>query len=271
MLYEIAPVFDVQRAQAGDLPHEQPSLVSIGAYGNGVDFYLIRDIVIDILSQFGVRGEDRSGAEPYHHPGRAAKLMAGDRCIATVAEAAPRTSCRRLEIPRRTIIAEVNLEMLCELHGGGACARMPRVPAVTRDIAGHGGAQPFGSVLHVRKTGGALAKKQCLTSRRSAFRQEVYGVRGRHRRKPALMQKILAARETAGAAQRVSLWEAPAEKIAMLNERIGPEAARFAVLGRSLPILHGAFHPQFQLFDAAGLERGLSTCHYFRRNTSDVR
>lgn len=85
MLYEIAPVFDVTERKPGDLPHEQPSLC-IGAYGDGVDFYLIRDIVMDMLAQFGVMVKVIPGAEPYHHPGRAAKLMAGDRCIATVAE-----------------------------------------------------------------------------------------------------------------------------------------------------------------------------------------
>ena len=60
MLYEIAPVFDVTERKPGDLPHEQPSLC-IGAYGDGVDFYLIRDIVMDMLAQFGVHGEGYSG------------------------------------------------------------------------------------------------------------------------------------------------------------------------------------------------------------------
>ena len=111
---KIAPVFDVTERKPGDLPHEQPSLC-IGAYGDGVDFYLIRDIVMDMLAQFGVMVKVIPGAEPYHHPGRAAKLMAGDRCIATVAELHPNVM-QAFEITRRTIIAEVNLEMLCTLH-----------------------------------------------------------------------------------------------------------------------------------------------------------
>ena len=160
MLYEIAPVFDVSARKPGDLPHEQPSLC-IGAYGNGVDFYLIRDIVIDMLSQFGVQAKIVPGAEPYHHPGRAAKLMAGDRCIATVAELHPNVM-QAFEITRRTIIAEVNLEMLCELHTKvGHVRALPKFPAVTRDIAlvmEEG--TTVGSVLDViRKTGGALLEK----------------------------------------------------------------------------------------------------------------
>ena len=160
MLYEIAPVFDVSARKPGDLPHEQPSLC-IGAYGDGVDFYLIRDIVIDMLSQFGVQAKIVPGAEPYHHPGRAAKLMVGDRCIATVAELHP-TVMQAFEITRRTIIAEVNLEMLCELHTKvGHVRALPKFPAVTRDIAlvmEEG--TTVGSVLDViRKTGGALLEK----------------------------------------------------------------------------------------------------------------
>ena len=159
-LYEIAPVFDVSARKPGDLPHEQPSLC-IGAYGDGVDFYLIRDIVIDMLSQFGVQAKIVPGAEPYHHPGRAARLMVGDRCIATVAELHPNVM-QAFEITRRTIIAEVNLEMLCELHTKvGHVRALPKFPAVTRDIAlvmEEG--TTVGSVLDViRKTGGALLEK----------------------------------------------------------------------------------------------------------------
>lgn len=87
--------------------------------------------------------------------------MAGDRCIATVAELHP-TVMQAFEITRRTIIAEVNLEMLCELHTKvGHVRALPKFPAVTRDIAlvmEEG--TTVGSVLDViRKTGGALLEK----------------------------------------------------------------------------------------------------------------
>ena len=45
----------------------------------------------------------------------------------------------------------------------------------------------------------------------------------------------------------------------MLNERIGPETARFAVLGQSLPHTWSPYIHN-SLFDAAGLRRGLSAC-----------
>jgi len=160
MLYEISPVFDVNTRKPGELPHERSTLC-IGAYGAEVDFYLIRDIVLDMLARFGVTCEIIPGAEPYHHPGRAARLMAGDACIATVGELHPDTMTA-FEITKRTVIAEVNLEMLCELRSKvGHVRSLPKFPAVTRDIAlVMDEATTVGSVLTaIRKAGGAMLEQ----------------------------------------------------------------------------------------------------------------
>jgi len=157
MLYEISPVFDMSAYQPGELPHEQPMLC-IGAYGPEVDFYRIRDIVLDMLARFGVSCEIIPGAEPYHHPGRAAKLMVGDICLANVAEVHPATMAA-FEISKRTVIAEVNLERLAELRCKmGHVHALPKFPAVTRDIAlVMDEKTTVGSVLSsIRKAGGAL-------------------------------------------------------------------------------------------------------------------
>ena len=157
MLYEISPVFDMSSYKQGDLPHEQPMLC-IGAYGPKVDFYLVRDIVLDMLARFGVTCEIIPGAEPYHHPGRAAKLMVGDVCLANVAEVHPATMAA-FELTKRTVIAEVNLELLGELRCKmGHVHALPKFPAVTRDIAlVMDEKTTVGSVLaSIRKAGGAL-------------------------------------------------------------------------------------------------------------------
>ncbi len=157
MLYEISPVFDMSAYQPGELPHEKPMLC-IGAYGPKVDFYTVRDIVIDLLARFGVACDVVPGAEPYHHPGRAAKLMAGDTCLANVAEVHPSTMAA-FEITKRTVIAEVNLEMLGEIRCAmGHVKALPKFPAVTRDIAlVMDEKTTVGAVLaSIRKAGGAL-------------------------------------------------------------------------------------------------------------------
>ena len=160
MLYEISPVFDVNARKDGELPHER-SMLCIGAYGAQVDFYLVRDLVLDMLDRFGVTCEIVPGAEPYHHPGRAARLMAGDACIATVGELHP-DAMGAFDVTKRTVIAEVNLELLCELRTKmGHVRSLPRFPAVTRDIAlVMDEATTVGSVLAaIRKAGGALLEQ----------------------------------------------------------------------------------------------------------------
>ena len=160
MLYEIAPVFDVTERKDGELPKEH-SMLCIGAYGPKVDFYLVRDIVMDMLARFGVESEIVVGAEAYHHPGRAAKLMVGDACIARIGELHPATAAA-FEVSKRTMLAEVDLKMLGELRAKmGHVRSLPKYPAVTRDIAlVMDEATTIGSVLKViRKAGGALLEK----------------------------------------------------------------------------------------------------------------
>ncbi len=160
MLYEISPVFDINGRKEGELPHERSTLC-IGAYGSNVDFYTIRDIVMDMLNRFGVDCTVVPGAEPYHHPGRAAKLMADDFCLATVGELHP-DAMAAFEITKRTVIAEVNLEKLAQLRTKmGHVRNLPKFPAVTRDIAlVMDEATTVGSVLtDIRRAGGALLEQ----------------------------------------------------------------------------------------------------------------
>ena len=157
MLYELAPVFDATQRGAGEQPRELASLC-VGAYGERVDFYLIRDIVLDMLARFGVNAEVVPGAEPYHHPGRAAKLMVGEAQIGSVAEVHPDVMAG-FELTRRTIIAEVDLELLGEIRTRMEQVKsLPKFPAVTRDIAlVMDEKTTVGSVLAViRKAGGAM-------------------------------------------------------------------------------------------------------------------
>ncbi len=160
MLYEIAPIFDITQKKEDGLPLEY-SMLCIGAYGAKVDFYLVRDIVLDMLSRFGVSCEIVPGAQPYHHPGRAAQLLVGEDVIATVAEVHPSTM-NEFELTRRTVIAEVDLVKLFALQSKmGHVHSLPKFPAVTRDIAlVMDEATTVGSVLAViRKAGGALLEK----------------------------------------------------------------------------------------------------------------
>lgn len=163
MLYEIAPVFDINSRKAGELPREQ-AMLCIGAYGPDVDFYRIRDIVVDMLARFGVACKIVPGSENYHHPGRAAKLWANEVCIASIGELHPDTM-NTFEISKRTVIAEVDLELLGELREKmGHVHSLPKFPAVNRDIAlVMDESVTVGSVQDaIQKAGGALLEKTVM-------------------------------------------------------------------------------------------------------------
>ena len=134
MLYEIAPVFDEFNRKTGELPQEISTL-SIGAYGEGVDFFLVRDVVQDLLNSFGIETMIIRGKENYLHPGRTAFLTANGERIAVIGELHPDVA-KSFEITKRTVVAEINLRMVCALEKEVSHVKpLPKFPAVTRDLA----------------------------------------------------------------------------------------------------------------------------------------
>ena len=106
LLYEIAPVFE--KDGESELPHERP-ILCIGGFGKDVDFFCVRDIVLDILRQFGIEAGLKRSAEAYLHPGRAAALFAGDDVIAQIGEVHPAVAAN-FELNKKSVVAEVDLE-----------------------------------------------------------------------------------------------------------------------------------------------------------------
>jgi len=133
-LFEVAPVFDTSARKPGELPNENWTLC-VGGYGPGMDFYQLRDVFTELLRQFGVSFRIDVGGQPYHHPGRAATLMAGDQPVATIGEVHP-DICDAFELPRRPLLAELDFEKLLALERPvDKVVSLPRFPAVTRDLA----------------------------------------------------------------------------------------------------------------------------------------
>lgn len=84
--------------------------------------------------------------------------MVGDKVLGSVAEVHPQTMTA-FDVTKRTVIAEVDLELLGELRTPmGHVHPLPKFPAVTRDIAlVMDEKTTVGSVLaSIRKAGGAL-------------------------------------------------------------------------------------------------------------------
>ena len=107
----------------------------LGAYGEELDFYAVRDAVLLLLEQSGIQWDIVSGGEPYLHPGRSARIMVKDCCIAVVGEVHP-DAAKRFDLSERAFLAEIDLAWLSAcVKPFDAVTALPRTPAVTRDIA----------------------------------------------------------------------------------------------------------------------------------------
>jgi phenylalanyl-tRNA synthetase beta chain len=88
-----------------------------------------------LLNAYGIRCEVEAGGEVYHHPGRCAKLVRGPQVFAVIGEVHP-TVRENFDMPKRAVIAEVNLQQLLEMGKPmGEMKPLPRFPAMTRDLA----------------------------------------------------------------------------------------------------------------------------------------
>ncbi|MBQ6324746.1 MAG: phenylalanine--tRNA ligase subunit beta [Clostridia bacterium] len=133
MLFELSKVF-VPAEKAGELPAEKAALC-IAAYGEGVDFYTVKNIVTWLLAKFGVQASIAAGGDSYYHPGRKAIMAVGSTRLAALGEIHPDVA-EAFDIKGRVIVAEVDLDALRPLEKDFYGIKpLPKFPAVSRDIA----------------------------------------------------------------------------------------------------------------------------------------
>ena len=133
MLFELSKVF-VPAEKAGELPAEKTALC-IAAYGEGVDFYTVKNIVTWLLAKFGVQASIAAGGDSYYHPGRKAIMAVGSTRLAALGEIHPDVA-EAFDIKGRVVVAEVDLDALRPLEKDFYDIKpLPKFPAVSRDIA----------------------------------------------------------------------------------------------------------------------------------------
>ncbi len=133
MLFELSKVF-VPAEKAGELPAEKTALC-IAAYGEGVDFYTVKNIVTWLLAKFGVQASIAAGGDSYYHPGRKAIMAVGDTRLASLGEIHPDVA-EAFDIKGRVVVAEVDLDALRPMEKDFYGIKpLPKFPAVSRDIA----------------------------------------------------------------------------------------------------------------------------------------
>ncbi len=116
---------------------DEPRVVSIGAYGPEMDFFVLKGWVEELAESLDV-GALRFEAEredPSYHPGRCAKVYAGERCLGVLGQIHPAVA-ENYGVDTELYCAELSFEALFEAKGGIPVYKpLPRFPAVTRDIA----------------------------------------------------------------------------------------------------------------------------------------
>ena len=139
-----AKLFDISRRyknidgkiEKGEVPEEE-KILTIGMYGEDVDFYVLKGIVENILEQISVNRYEieKEKTNKSYHPGRCANIKIGKDIIATIGEAHPQVLVN-YEIDKRIYLAELNITKITKYaRNTKKYVEVPKFPPVERDIA----------------------------------------------------------------------------------------------------------------------------------------
>ncbi len=113
-------------------------MLSMGAYGEDMDFYTIKGAVEAILKDLraeNVHFEAPCRVNPSYHPGRCADVYAGERRIGVFGQIHPLVA-QNYNVDGELYCAELSFEQLMDAQGSAPEYKaLPKFPAVTRDIA----------------------------------------------------------------------------------------------------------------------------------------
>ena len=132
-LYEIGRIYLKREDGLAD----EPKIVSIGAYGNGVDFFVLKGWVEELIAQLGAKSAKfvAERENPSYHPGRCAKVYVGGTYIGVMGQIHPEVA-KNYGVDAEIYCAELSFEALYSVKGGIPVYKpLPRFPATTRDIA----------------------------------------------------------------------------------------------------------------------------------------
>lgn len=137
-------LFDISRnyrnlnneVENGEVP-EQENILTLGMYGDDVDFYTLKGLIENVLeavsvNRYDIIKETKNGS---YHPGRCANITVGKDIIATIGEVHPAV-LENYGIEKRVYLAEVNVTKIVKYsRQNKKYVEVPKFPAVERDIA----------------------------------------------------------------------------------------------------------------------------------------
>ncbi|MCI8759830.1 MAG: phenylalanine--tRNA ligase subunit beta [Clostridia bacterium] len=125
-----------QEIQNGEVPLQE-EILTIGMYGEEVDFYSLKGLLENILEAININHYEveKEMDNLSYHPRRCANLKIGTDSIATLGEVHPEV-LDNYAISKRAYLAEVNITKLVKYAKAvKKYVEVPKFPAVERDIA----------------------------------------------------------------------------------------------------------------------------------------
>ena len=117
---------------------DEPKILTMGAYGEGIDFYTVKGWVEELLDKLSLDGAVRFEAEtdnPSYHPGRCAKVTVGGTFVGTVGQIHPLV-CGAYDVDTALYCAELKFDVLFGKRAERAVYQpLPRYPATMRDLS----------------------------------------------------------------------------------------------------------------------------------------
>lgn len=137
-LFDISRVYkDIdEKILKGEVPEEN-MIVTIGAYGENVDFYVLKGLVETVLKVSSVQRYEIIAEKnnPSYHPGKTAKICVGKDVIVTLGEIHPKVS-ENYDISNRVYVAEISMDKIVKYaRVERKYVEVPKYPAVERDLA----------------------------------------------------------------------------------------------------------------------------------------
>lgn len=133
-LFEIGKIFIPNPDY--DLPDE-PTVITIGAYGEGEDFYSIKGIVEILMENLNVKNINYEAVKnnPTYHPGRTAAVYSADKLLGIFGQIHPSVT-KKYGIDTPCYIGEFRFDAVFEsINENIKYKSLPKFPAVTRDLA----------------------------------------------------------------------------------------------------------------------------------------
>ena len=132
-LYEIGRVY---RKRPDGLADE-PRILSIGAYGEKMDFFTLKGWVEALCRALDIPAAryEQERCNPSYHPGRCARVFVGETELGVLGQIHPEVA-RNYDVDVEVYCAELKFDALFALRGDTPVYKpLPRFPSVSRDIA----------------------------------------------------------------------------------------------------------------------------------------